>query len=58
MIGLTYDVVGTAAHHFELWGQNAKFFFVDRFLHLEYVRGSAKLDLDVNGPLVGIGFDF
>ena len=54
----TYEVVGTAAYHFKAWGQSARAFFGYRHLHINYDDGSVALNLNVTGPLVGIGFDF
>ena len=54
----TYEAVGTLAYHFDMWDQDARVFAGYRYLHIEFDSGSVQVDLDVKGPLIGIGFDF
>ena len=54
----TWEVVGTIAYKFELWDQSAKVFAGYRHLHVHYDDGSLDLEVDVEGPLVGMGFEF
>jgi Protein of unknown function (DUF3575) len=54
----TYEFVGTVGYRFTMWDVASKAFVGYRYLHLDYKKKGIELDLDVEGPLVGIGWEF
>jgi hypothetical protein len=45
-------------YNFKMGKIDSKFYFGYRFLHLEYKTEDVKIDVNVQGPLLGIGFSF
>lgn len=54
----TYEFVGTVAYRFKMWDVSSKVFAGYRYLHLDYKKKGVELELDVEGPLFGIGWVF
>jgi len=54
----TYQAIGTLAYHFQ-WGKlHSKAYAGYRYTHLELKDDPIDIEVDVRGPLVGIGFEF
>ena len=54
----TYQAIGWLAYHFE-WGKlHSKVLAGYRFLHLDLKDDPVEVDVDVRGPLIGLGFEF
>ena len=54
----TYEFVGTVGYRFTMWDVSSKAIVGYRYLHLDYKKKGIEIDLDVKGPLVGIGWEF
>lgn len=54
----TWEFVATVAYRFKMWNVSSKVFGGYRYLHLEYKKRGIEIDLDVKGPLFGIGWEF
>jgi hypothetical protein len=54
----TYEFVGTVDYHFMMWNVSSKAIVGYRYLHIDYKKKGIEIDLDVKGPLVGIGWEF
>jgi hypothetical protein len=54
----TYEGIGTLSYNFKMWDVSSKFFAGYRYLHLDYKKKGAEIQVDVKGPLVGIGWVF
>jgi hypothetical protein len=53
----TYEFVGTVGYRFKMWDVSSKVFAGYRYLHLDYDR-EVELQVDIKGPLFGIGWEF
>ena len=54
----TWELIGTVAYRFKMWNVSSQVFGGYRYLHLDYKKKGIDLDLDVYGPLFGIGWEF
>ena len=55
----TYDLTGTIAYKFTMWGASSSVFAGYRYLNLHYdKRSDVELDVTAKGPLLGIGWSF
>jgi hypothetical protein len=55
----TWDLYGTIAYRFKMWDVSSQVFGGYRWLHLDYKKKGIEIDdLDVYGPLFGIGWEF
>lgn len=55
----TYEGVGTVVYRFKMWDDvSSKVFAGYRYLHLDYKKKEVAIELDVKGPLFGIGWVF
>lgn len=54
----TYEFVGMVAYRFKMWDVSSKVFAGYRYLHLDYKKKGVDIELDVKGPLFGIGWVF
>ena len=53
-----YDFVGNAAYRFKMGSVPSKFLVGYRYLHIDYEDDPVKLEVDVKGPFLGIGWEF
>jgi hypothetical protein len=55
----TYDMTGTVAYRFTMWGASSRLYVGYRYLNLHYdKRSDVELDVTAKGPLLGIGWSF
>ncbi len=52
----TYQAVGIVSYQFKIKDTPSQFFVGYRYLRIELVDGPLELDVEVKGPLLGIGF--
>ena len=57
-VNKTYQGIGLLGYHFKMGDISSQVFAGYRYLHLEYEDGPLAIDVDVKGPLVGIGWEF
>ena len=53
-----YDFIGNAAYRFKMGSVSSKFLVGYRYLSIEYEDQPVVLNVDVKGPLIGIGMEF
>jgi hypothetical protein len=53
-----WDFVGNFAYRFEMWDTPSKFLVGYRYLYIDYQDDPVKLEVDVKGPFLGIGWEF
>ena len=53
----TYEFVGTIGYRFKMWNVSSKVYAGYRYLHVTYEK-EVEIQVDVKGPLVGIGWEF
>jgi hypothetical protein len=53
----TYQGIAALGYRFTMWNKPATLFAGYRYLHLRYEK-TVELDLDLKGPLIGIGWEF
>ena len=53
----TYEFVGTLGYRFKMWDVASKVFAGYRYLGLDYEK-EAEIQVDIKGPLFGIGWEF
>jgi hypothetical protein len=54
----TYEFVGTVGYRFKMWDVSSKVFAGYRYLHVDYEKRDVELQVDIKGPLFGIGWEF
>jgi hypothetical protein len=57
-VNKTYEFVGTVGYHFTMWDVASHAIAGYRYLHLDYEKKGIEIDVDVQGPLVGMGWEF
>jgi hypothetical protein len=53
-----YDFIGNVSYLFTMWNVPSRFFVGYRYLHFEHTDGVNNINIDVKGPLIGIGWEF
>ena len=54
----TYQFIGVVGYRFKMWDVSSKVFAGYRYLHIDYEKRNVDLQLDIKGPLLGIGWEF
>jgi hypothetical protein len=54
----TYEFVGTVGYRFKMWDVSSKVFAGYRYVHVDYEKRDAEIQVDIKGPLFGIGWEF
>ena len=54
----TYEFVGTVGYRFKMWDVSSKVFAGYRYLRVDYEKRNVELQVDIQGPLFGIGWEF
>jgi hypothetical protein len=57
-VNKTYQAFGLLGYHFKMSDVSSQVFAGYRYLHLDLEKGPIQVEVDVKGPLVGIGWDF
>jgi hypothetical protein len=54
----TYEFIGTVGFNFKMWNVSSHVFAGYRYVHIDYKKKNVELKVDIEGPLVGIGWEF
>ena len=54
----TYEFIGLVGYRFKMWDVSSKVFAGYRYLHIDYHKRGVDLQVNVKGPLLGIGWEF
>jgi hypothetical protein len=54
----TYEGIGTVGYRFKMWDVSSKVFAGYRYVHVDYEKRDAEIQVSIKGPLFGIGWEF
>jgi hypothetical protein len=57
-VNKTYQAFGLLGYHFKMGEVSSQVFAGYRYLHLDLEKGPIQVEVDVKGPLVGLGWNF
>jgi hypothetical protein len=57
-VNRTWQGIGLLGYHFKMWDVSSQVYAGYRYLHVDLEDDPIELEVDVKGPLVGIGWEF